>query len=68
MLGQSILIIVIGSISSIAILELDKYAKRKNMPKKWQDLYEAIEGIDAFTSEVTGPVINPTKEALLSAQ
>jgi hypothetical protein len=64
MLGQSILIIVIGSISAIAILELDKYAKRKNMPKIRQDLYKEIEDIDAYTSEVTGTT-NPNEEALL---
>jgi hypothetical protein len=68
MLGQSILIILIGSISAIAILELQKYAKRKNMPKKKQELYEEIEDINAYTdayiSGVAGP-INPNEEALL---
>jgi hypothetical protein len=69
MLGQSILIIVIGAISAIAILELQKYAKRKNMRKKKQDLYKEIANIDAYAyiKRVT-ETINPYVEALLRIQ
>jgi hypothetical protein len=67
MLVQSVLIIIIGAISTIAILELKKYVDRKNKFKTRDALYEEIGGKGGLDDNIIGfsQSADPADEELL---